>query len=209
MKLFNKSKTSRIIYSANVDLNYEIKNEGERLLRNRPVWLPSQEKKIDSQEIEKLIEQTIKYDLEKEIKKTIGLDIRTEINSTRFGSIEVIFTVFITTFSFIASIKGFYDSVMFIKKQTERLLRSNLNEQFGDFFSVGVSAEYPSFESRDISMKEFDFLLRKGKYYGDFEAIIKKPKRDGLFWYLLISNIILLGILGILIMKAVINYYGF
>ena len=208
MKLFKKSKTSRIIYSANIDLNYELRNEGQRLHRNNTIWLPNQEKKIESKEIEKLIEQTIKYDLEKEIKKTIGLDIRTEINSTRYGSIEVIFTVFITTFSFIAGIKGFYDSIMFIKKQSERLLKSNLNEQFGDFFSIGVTAEYPSIESRDISMKELDFLLRKGKYYGHYEPINEKPKRDGFFWYLLISNIILLGIIGLLIIKAVINYYG-
>jgi len=208
MRLFKKSKTSRIIYSANIDLNYELKNKGQRLHRNKTILLSNQEKKIESKEIEKLIEQTINYDLEKEIKKTIGLDIRTEINSTRYGSIEVIFTVFITTFSFIASIKGFYDSILFIKKQAERLLISNLNEQFGDFFSVNVTAEYPSFESREISMKELDFLLRKGKYYGHFETINEKSKRDGFFWYLLISNIILLGILGLLIMKAIINYYS-
>ncbi len=208
MRLFKKPKTSRIIYSANVDLNYDLKKQGEKIQRDKTIWLSKQEKKIESKELEKLIEQTIKYDLVKEIRKTIGLDIKTEINSTRYGSIEVIFTVFITTFSFIASIKGFYDSVMFIKKQTERLLRSNLNEQFGDYFSVGVSTEYPSFESREISMKELDFLLRKGRPYGHFDTINEKPKRDGFFWYLLISNIILLGIIGLLIIKAVINYYG-
>lgn len=208
MRLFKKPKTSRIIYSANVDLNYDLKKQGEKIQRDKTIWLSKQEKNIESKELEKLIEQTIKYDLVKEIRKTIGLDIKTEINSTRYGSIEVIFTVFITTFSFIASIKGFYDSVMFIKKQTERLLRSNLNEQFGDYFSVGVSAEYPSFESREISMKELDFLLRKGRPYGHFDTINEKQKRDGFFWYLLISNIILLGIIGLLIIKAVINYYG-
>ncbi len=207
MRLFKKSKTSRIIYSANVDLNYELKTQGERLHRNKAFLLPKQEMKIESKKIEKLIKQTIKYDLEKEIKK-FGVDIKTEINSTRYGSIEVFFTVFITTFSFIASIKGFYDSIIFIKKQTEKLLRSNLNEQFGDFFYVVVSAEYPSFESREISKEEFDFLLSKRKPYGYFDTINEKPKRDGFFWYLLISNIILLGIIGLLIIKAVINYYG-
>jgi len=209
MRLFRKPKTSRIIYSANIDLNYELKNEGQRLHRNKTIWLPNQEKKIESKEIEELIKQTIKYDLGKEIKKTIGLDIRTEINSTRYGSIEVIFTIFITTFSFIASIKGFYDSIIFIKKQTERLLRSNLNKQFGDFFNVGVTSEYPSFESRDISMKELDIFLRKGRPYGFIDTIKEKPRRDGFFWYLLISNIILLGVIIALISKAVINFYGF
>lgn len=52
MNLFKKQKTSKVIISENIDLNYELKNKGQRLSRNKTIYLPNQEMKINCSEID-------------------------------------------------------------------------------------------------------------------------------------------------------------
>ena len=41
MNLFKKQKTSKEIFSANIDLNYELKNKGQRLSGNKTIYFPN------------------------------------------------------------------------------------------------------------------------------------------------------------------------
>ena len=74
MKLFKKHKTSKVIFSANIDLNYKLKNKGQRLSRNKTIYLPNQEMKINYSEIEKLMELN-NYKLKKNFKEFFGVPV--------------------------------------------------------------------------------------------------------------------------------------
>ena len=209
MMIFSKKRIrNKIIFSAHIDLKYQYTEKGWSIKKDGKLLLNDNEKHILVKDIENKITNTIKYDLVDEIKNITGLTVTTQIKSIHYNSIEVIFTVILKAFSFIASIKGFYGSIIFIQKHAQRIIRSNLINQFGNYFDVNVSPELPNLDERHFSIKEFDYLLHRLKHYPGIYNPINSNKRDGLFYYLLFSNIVLLAIIILLILKAVLSYYG-
>lgn len=123
------------------------------------------------------------------------------------GSIEILVSFILGVYSNIASLKDFYDSLKLIRSQSEKLIKKDLSSKYGDVFKIHTSIEYPSTD-RYAYFEEMFFHGKGRPFFLPVGSTNSANKRDGLFWYLLISNIVMLIILILMTYKAVINQYG-
>ena len=118
------------------------------------------------------------------------------------GSIELVFVVLFNTFQFVSGMKDFYDNVRLIRNHSKKYISRRLDEKYGYVFNVNSDIEYPTIDRND----DLFWSLRHGKFPFPIHSSDGYSRRDGLFFYLLFSNIILLIIIGFLIFTA--NFFG-
>lgn len=193
-----------IILSADIDYGYEMRNKGFYLKRGSKSF----EIKVDR--VEKIAKNVISNDLPNEMEEIFGLPIKTKIIAIRDGSILIFFRVILNAITFISSYKSFFDSVNLIKSQCKRLLYHRLKDEFGEEFDVSISEEYPIFPEPPYRYL-YKLFGRKIPFEPEvFPELLfgsTQKKRDGLFYYLIIFNIIILILIGILVYAAVVKTY--
>jgi len=156
-------------------------------------------------------ERIINEEIIVELRELIDIPIKeVKVNRTYEGSLIVVFSVLLNIYQFIGGIAGFRDTIKLIEKTVNRHMKKRLNDEFytNGYFDANVYAEKDKdYEYMLEEMFHFKFRKRGGIIPVPIEETSYHPKRDGLFWYLLISNIVLLIVIGILIGKAVISFY--
>ena len=176
----------------------------ERLEPHRSYYYREIEGKTTYKEIQDFCVGIINKELKTEVEELVPLPIKTiEVKKEYEGSIVLIFQVVFNIFQFVAGIRDFYDSVELIKKISEKHLHKRLKEHYGDVFSVDTR----SLTSHD--RYDFDDMVGKRKYNHRLALILNagSSKRDAFFYYLLISNIVLLAIVIALVFRAVMQTY--
>lgn len=148
-------------------------------------------------------ERIINEEIADELRVLIDIPIKEiKVNRTYEGSLIIVFSVLFNLFQFISSIAGFRDTIKLIENTVYRHMKKRLNDEFTTegYFTIEVRSE------RDDSYSYF-VENNCGSIPVSFSNTRSQAKRDGLFWYLLISNIVLLVIIGILVGKAVLKMY--
>ena len=152
----------------------------------------------------------IEMRLSSEMQELFGITVSSRIMRFENGSIEIVFAVIVGAAGFLSGYAGFFDSIELIKKQVTALLNRLLSEQYGGGFDVSTEVVWP--RMRD----PYDYPYRHfRKRFGLFEEDLlpsltqghTESKRDGFFWFLLISNIALLAIVAALVWGAVTKVY--
>ena len=131
----------------------------------------------------------INSDLKPELQKYTSISIEEiQVYAIYEGSIEVIFSVILGFLQLIGGLKDLYDTIHLIREISERHINKKLSDKFGRHFKVDTYVIVP--ESRDYWRleKEIGMNLILDSSVG---------KRDAFFYYLFISNIVLLIIIGV------------
>lgn len=146
-------------------------------------------------------------------KELCELDIpvkEVKVHRTYEGSLIIVFSVLLNIYQFIGGIAGFRDTIILIRNTVYRHMKKRLNDKFctdGEF-EVKVESEKDSNYSYMLEeLFHFGFRKHGGILPVPVDEPNKKIRRDAFFWYLLISNIVLLVIIGFLVGKAVISVY--
>lgn len=162
-------------------------------------------------DVKDFCERVINEEMAGELRELIDIPIKeVRVNRTYEGSLIIVLSVLFNIYQFIGGIAGFRDTIKLIENTIHRHMKKRLNDEFrtNGYFDVKVSFE----KDRDYGymleeMFHFGHKRRGGILPVSMGEANYRNKRDGMFWYLLISNIVLLVLLGILVGKAVITVY--
>jgi hypothetical protein len=201
--------SKEIIFEASVEFGYKLRNKDIYLL-DKPMHFENIKVPSLSQ-VAEVTSNVIMTDLPHELDSIYGIKIKPRIIKIRSGSLQLFFAILLTGYTLIGGYKSFFDSVDLIKQHTKSLLIKNFKEKFNfNDWEITIESRYPSFKrfnmqnilKRLIMKEDFeDFNLSELDYN------LPTKKRDGFFYYLLISNCILLVILGFLVYSAIQKTY--
>jgi len=207
MALLKRRNSIKAIFEIKIDFN-DKKKYGE-LGKGSSYYLPgfsNLEKQTGYDEIKNYVTDLIENDLKKHLAKATDMQIKDiRVTADYEGSIELVFVVLFNTFQFVSGMKDFYDNIRLIRNHSKKYINRRLDEKYGSVFNVNTDIEYPTIDRND----DLFWSLRHGEFPFPFHSSERYSRRDGLFFYLLFSNIILVIVLGFLIFTAMKNYYGF
>ena len=115
------------------------------------------------------------------------------------GSITILFSAIFDALGVISNLKNLYDCIELIRELTNIHVTKQLESRYGDFFTVETWTVVPKEKMHDYRkpyMYDVNWFTTSCPY-----------KRDAFFYYLLISNFVLLTIIILLVYKAVITMY--
>ena len=207
---YNERNHISAIFSVTVDFN----EKGKRMfgclqpasvyhfqepLHGKPFYSESDVLRASYESVRENIVDTINNDLELiAVTTSDGAVQSINVLETRRGSILVLFEVTFNAMQFISGVKDFYDSIKLIKELANTHIKNRLQASYGDYFDVDTV----SLTQQEEKVKQHIPLS------GNKRAAIRAQKgRDGFFYYLLISNLVLLGIIIALVFKAVVTTY--
>jgi hypothetical protein len=209
--MFKKIKKTRnnlkAVFATRISFSSTFEKEVGKLEEGGTYYFPNNkhENEITYLEIQSFLIKIIEEDLKPFLSKTTELEIiDLRLTGSYNGSIELVFAILFNSYQFIAGLKDFYDNIRLIRNHSNRFIKQRIESRFGPYFSVNTDVEYPSTDR----FEEFFWLNHKRgilPYQNESEI----SKRDGLFYYLLVSNIVLVILLGVLVFKAVKSFYGF
>lgn len=139
----------------------------------------------------------VKNELKSQYQECIDVPIeQVKVLKTYEGSINVIFSVIFDALGLVSGLKDLYDCVQLVKVISDAHIKKRLEDQYGDLFDTNISLIIPDRYSLDHIGNKCEallFALNSGK--------------NVFFYYLLISNIVFLILLGLLVFKAVWTMY--
>lgn len=203
MNFKNRKDFWRVLFSLDIDFNYLATERfgpleiGGRYIFSRANNLNGYEQSISYNDILDFVKGIINDDLKPECQKYIDLTIdQIEIIKIYQGSIHVLFSVVFNTLGVISQLKDLYDCVEIIKAVSKAHLQNRLQNRYGNWFNTSITAIGLG------NRKSYDC-------FHEHETLqpIKYRTRDSFFYYLLISNIILVVSLILLTYKAVLKMY--
>lgn len=167
-------------------------------------------KKMESQDYEEVvsvIEKVIETKLPKIIKRNYGIEIEAKLLGHEKGSvIATISIALLGTYNFIAVYSDFVESLKVIQEQTRRLIHNELPVGKYMIFSktdyVMISRDHDWNEPRSIFKK-----VKISENNNEDLNVIVRNKRDGFFYFLLVSTILLFIAIALLVYKAVQTMY--
>lgn len=193
----------KAIFEMHIDFNLEEKealaNSGQDpiLCAGNKYYLRN-EKEVLYEDIVKETKTIINKELTKELKKYIecfNLDI--QVQAVYDGSIVIFFTALLSFLDLVGGLKDLYDVSNIIREISERHVSTRLSEEFGSYFRVETMMIAPD-------RHNYGYIKEELK---ESSGENQKLCRDTFFYYLLITNIILILILGLLVGKAVQTMY--
>jgi hypothetical protein len=207
MALFKRRSSVKAIFEVKIDFA-DRKQYGE-LQKGGSYYFPrfsNQEKKTSYEEIKGYLTDIVEDDLKKHLSKAVGMQIKDiRVTADYDGSIELVFVVLFNVFQFVAGMKDFYDNVRLIRNHSRKYIARRLDDKYGSVFNVSTDIDYPNVDRYD----ELFSMFRHGEFPFPIHSSNGNISRDGFFYYLLFSNIVLLVVIGFFIFNAVKSYYGF
>lgn len=193
-----------IVFSTEVEYGSDYTRQGHYL---RPDDINYKQYELPSYESVKAVTKEVISDLlPKSMENNFELKTEIKILSIEPGSLTAFFSVLLTGFNVISNYKNFYDGIHLIRYQLDRILGHELRSRLGHDFEVNTHIRFP--ELPQPRAQRFDKFFHFGRHFlSEFEDLYQDTprikRRDGLFYYLLISNIILFALLGTLLFGAV------
>ena len=204
-----KRKPREVVFLASIDYNYNEKDKGKRLR------LSSLQSDNESGSLLTELKRTITSDLPADLHRIYGLSVETRVIDLQEGSILLFFSAAITAVGFFSNYADFFESIGLVKRHAQILLERVTRVRFGPECNVSVMEQYPSLPNpnelvpwrkmREMFGPEVYELWRSAPWFQS--AGLGPSKRDGFFWFLLILNIVLLGVVGALVAAAVMKTY--
>lgn len=163
---------------------------------------------------EKII-NIVENDLPRDLKERFGLETKINKVATYNGSLIILFNVILGTYYFIANYNKFCESVKLIKKQCNRLISKFLRDEHENNLIYSIEDEYP-----DVTMRDRCVFVERSYRTTDIAQLIgndtnivenAEKSRDGnsfiLLLYLIITNLLLVSVVGFLVYNAVKKVY--
>jgi len=195
----------RSVFSVSIDLNRNYGDNRSRELSpgGRYYFEEKQSNnKVSYETIRDFVVNVIKGDLSEVCKKYV--DVSIQVDGEHEGSLVLVFSAIFNTIQFISGVKDVYDIAQLIRDLANERIEKRLSKEYGDYFYVKVTQRLP--RDRDWVFNAKD-ELKYTRFPLSYWQHQETPRRDVFFWYLLISNIILFGILVLLTAKALLVLY--
>lgn len=189
-----EEKQYKAVFRARIDFNYDELYQ-ESLHPGGVYYLNKHsDSKVSYEDIANEAVLIINSDLKSELQKYTSISIKeVEAQAVYEGSIEIIYSVVLGFLDLIGGLKDLYDAVQLIKEISERHINKKLSDRFGRHFKVDTYVIVPDY-------KEY-WRLEEKMIWAQGDSSV--AKRDALFYYLLVANIVLLVIVGMLVFGAV------
>ncbi len=166
--------------------------------------------------LEREVRRTIESDLPAELEAIYGLRVRTRFITTRPGSVIAFFAVVVEALGIFSSYSDFFESISLVRKHSAALLERLMEERYTPGPSltsdVSVTVEYPRVPDPDDLHPGRRFWKRFGPeadmmFAAGWSGSQPRVRRDGLFWWLVICNLLFAVALGALVAAAVVRTY--
>ena len=206
--LDERSKTKQIVFSFEIDFNYQAREMYGKLEPGQTYNFSGFKKNSEYQNyisyssIVDYVVNIVNSELKSQCKECTDIPIeQVKVIKTYRGSINVIFSVLFNILGVVSGFKDLYDCVELIKTISDAHIKNRMEDKYGDLFDIRTRTIVPNrehFYYKDI-YDIYDELRDK--------VPVTHKNRDVFFYYLLISNIVLLVIIGLLVFKAVLMVY--
>ncbi|MCL2671680.1 MAG: hypothetical protein FWF10_06560 [Clostridiales bacterium] len=205
-----RKESYKAVYSVSIDTNSEYHSFTSNnrwppcLIPGGDYWFGKEKERATYDELKELAIRIINEELLNECEQFDIPVLDIKVKSIYEGSIELFFTVLFGVVAGVAAIKDLHDSIEFLRTLAEKKLLKRFRDKYGDYFRIDVKRHIP----RDTRFyDDFDYLQKQRACSIHQFKNDERPKRDGFFYYLLISNVVLLAILIALIASAVMKVY--
>lgn len=193
--------TQQAVFNLEVDFDYEAKEKygllrpGHTYYFRKSNRMSENDSNTSYSDIVDYIVNIVNSELKTQCQECPNVSIEeVKVIKSYSGSINVIFSVIFNTLGLISGLKDLYDFVEIIKKLSEAHIKTKMEGKYGDVFDIRIRTIAPNREYYCHDKME------------NIVAVTHKT-RDAFFYYLLISNIILLAVIALLVYKAVLAMY--
>ncbi len=203
----SKLRRSEVVLSATIDYDHQRRKQGMSLRPGRP------ENESNQGYLESEVQRILTDRLPAELEEIYGFEVKTRIIAVRRGSLVVFFGAAVAALGFFSSYSDFFESIALVKKHAKMLLHQQLEDRFGGDYDVSIEVAYPRIPDPD----DFPPWRRARKMFGPeldevlgasgWAAAGRPPHGDAFFWFLLVSTVVLLALLGMLVGAAVWKTY--
>jgi len=210
MTLFKKRneypENYKAVFSVAIDTNAEYRKEAmnpNTLVPGGKYYFGKNENRATYDDLKEYAISILNNELDEECAQFLDIPIiEIKVKGVYEGSIEIFLIVVFGVIAGVTGIKDLYDSIDFLRTLAEKKLEKRFRDKYGDYFRINVNRQIP---------RNTDFYAEKylHKYHTPptYSTHHKQPKRDGFFYYLLVSNIVLLALVIALVANAVVKIY--
>lgn len=219
-KLFKRKEheTVKAVFSVTVDTNYEYRNRsfnngdeefhlqpgGRYFFSNRK---KNSEESTSYENISDFVSGVLSFDLVDTCRQYLDFPISIVVTGRHDGSLVLVFAAIFDAVSFISGAKDVFDVAMLIRDIAKERVEKRLRQEYGDYFDIQVQQRLPRESSREYAF-DIEHKLRKGRIpFAFLPSREPSQLRDAFFWYLLVANILLVGMIVLLVIKAVLKVY--
>lgn len=198
-------KPREIIFSARITFYHDVSHQGQVLREEiqHPDW--------NGDKFDLDLRRSIESELPAELEQIYGFGVRTRVISIKPGSIEIFFGAVLTALGIFSSYADFFGSINLIKRHARRITELYFRN-YGINASTAVEVLFPALPDPN----DLDPFRRLRRHLGPFSEDFRwlagsfsrgSAPRDGLFWWLLVCNILLTFALVALVSSAVVKTY--
>ena len=201
-------KTKQVVFSLDIDFNYQAREMYGKLEPGQTYNFSGLKRTSEYQNhtnysgIVDYVVNIVNNELKSQYQECTDILIeQVKVIKTYRGSINVIFSVIFSALGVVSGLKDLYDCIELIKVMSDAYIKNRMEDKYGDLFDIRTRTIVPNRES----------IYHKDIYYINDESRgivpVTHKSRDTFFYYLLISNIVLLAVIGLLVYKAVLTMY--
>lgn len=193
-----KKKQYKAVFRTRIDFNYNGPQQ-KTLHPGGSYYLDKySESRVSYNDISDEAVRIINSDLKPELQKYTDISIKeVQVQAVYEGSIDIIYTVILGFLNLVSVLKDLYDAVHLICEISECHINKKLSDRFGRYFKVDTYVIVP--ESKNY------WRVEEKRWNCSVDRNVER--RDAFFYYLLVSNIVLLIIVGVLVFGAVKTVY--
>lgn len=200
-----KQQLYKAVFCTKIDFRYYDEWQKPLLLEHSYYLDGDLNEKVSYNDIANEAVRIINCDLRSELQKYTDISVKeVEVQAVYEGSIEIIYTVVLGFLNLVGGLKDLYDAVRLLREISERHINKKLGDRFGRHFKVDTYVIAPDDRRCREYMEHWRF---ENEMNGNQRLDGNGIKRDAFFYYLLVSNIVLLIIVGILVFGAVRTVY--
>ncbi|MCL2119928.1 MAG: hypothetical protein FWH27_16035 [Planctomycetaceae bacterium] len=227
-KLFRKSNNieeHKAVFSVRVDFNYEYRerirkidkvrkiDEDEQLRPGGRYYFESNDEnkigvKATYENIRDFVSNVLVGDLanvcNQYLDVPLDVPVKIQVTGNYDGSLVLVFSAIFNTVQFISGVKDIYDIAQLIRDLAEERIEKRLDKEYGNYFKVNVKQRLPRDSREDYY--NLERMMEKGRLPLVFSTQ-SKNKCGAFFWYLLVSNIVLVSVIMLLVFKALQKVY--
>ncbi|MDR0867794.1 MAG: hypothetical protein LBP75_04870 [Planctomycetota bacterium] len=207
----------KAVFSVMVDVNYNYRNDcgdenaylqpGGRYYFNK---YAKSHKNVEGngvsyEKISDFITGVITGDLTEVCNQYLDTPVELKVNGKYDGSLVLVFSAIFNAVSFISGVKDIYDIAELIRDLAKERIEKRLDKEYGEYFEVRVERRLPNRRHSD-DYHDIEHMPKHGRIPLAVRQA-ERGMRDAFFWYLLISNIVLVGITVSLVINALIKVY--
>lgn len=183
-------KDKKFLCSVEINL-YDDMYYDFRLSNTNPIW-KQKENVTTPEDIKNEVVGILQSDLPERCKAYFDTPVEVNVKGSHDGSIVVVFDVIVKAIEFISGAKDAYDVAALIRNITVKLIEKRLDKKYGrgTFLVYGRNHNYREKDIYHPEVREVHFV-----------------NNNGFFWYLLISNIVLVICIFLLVYGAVMKTY--